>query len=69
MMLNADGKWQVKYYLPLNQIVVTSDVVVLERSVQLFTVQALHFLDSLNQFSEANTNCGSQNLRNREREL
>jgi hypothetical protein len=47
IILNADNNWQVKYYLPLNEIVVTNDVTMLKRSVELFTVQSLHFLDSL----------------------
>ena len=53
IILNADNKWQVKYYLPLNEIVVTNDVAMLKRSVELFTVQSLHFLDSLTIFSES----------------
>ena len=51
IVLNADNNWQLKYYLPLNEIVITSDVVMLKRSVELFTVQSLHFLDSLARFS------------------
>jgi hypothetical protein len=47
--MNADNKWQIKYYLPLYEILVTSDVAMLERSVQIFTVQALHYLDLLSE--------------------
>jgi len=49
VILNADNKWQIKYYLPLNEIVITDNMAMLERSVQLFTVQSLHFLDTLNE--------------------
>lgn len=52
VLLNADDKWQLKYYLPLKEIIVTNDVTMLERSVQLFTVQSLHFLDSMMQFTD-----------------
>lgn len=39
----------VKYYLPLNEIIITSEVGMLERSVQLFSVQSMHYLDTLAQ--------------------
>jgi hypothetical protein len=39
----------VKYFLPLNEIVLTSSRSMLERSVQLFNLQSMHFLDTLSQ--------------------
>lgn len=37
----------VKYFLPLNEIVLTSSISMLERSVQLFNLQSMHYLDTL----------------------
>lgn len=46
-MVYVDGQFIIKYYLPLNEIVITDNIAMLERSVQLFKVQATHFLDAL----------------------
>jgi len=37
----------IKYYLPLSDISITDDRTVLERSVQLFKVQSMSYLDNL----------------------
>jgi hypothetical protein len=37
----------IKYFLPLNEIVLTSSINMLERSVQLFNLQSMHYLDTL----------------------
>jgi hypothetical protein len=43
----VDGKPYIKYYLPLNEITISQDISALERSVQLFKVQAMHLLDKI----------------------
>jgi hypothetical protein len=42
-----DDKFVIKYFLPLSEIVITQNRSMLERSVQLFKVQAMHMLDTL----------------------
>lgn len=42
-----EGTSILKYYLPLNEITLTDNRSSLERSVQLFNVQSMHYLDSL----------------------
>lgn len=37
----------LKYYLPLQDITITNNISMLERSVQLFNVQSMHYLDTL----------------------
>ncbi len=46
-VLFLDGHFILKYYLPLHEIVITENISMLERSVQLFKVQATHVLDTL----------------------
>lgn len=48
-VINNEGKSILKYYLPLPEITVTDNISVLERGVQLFSVQSMHYLDSLMQ--------------------
>jgi hypothetical protein len=43
----AGERTTVKYFLPLNEIVLTSSISMLERSVQLFNLQSMHYLDTL----------------------
>lgn len=45
----TEGRVLVKYFLPLNQIVITSSRNMLERAVQLFNLQSMHYLDTLSQ--------------------
>lgn len=45
--LFVEGKFLIKYFLPLSEIVLTQDIAHLERSVQIFKVQAMHLLDTL----------------------
>lgn len=42
-----DKKSLIKYYLPLNDITFTDNISTLERSVQLFNLQSMHYLDTL----------------------
>lgn len=42
-----DKKTVVKYYLPIGEITITDNISLLERSVQLFNLQSMHYLDSL----------------------
>lgn len=35
----------IKYFLPLKQITISSDINIIKRSVHLFTVQSLQYLD------------------------
>jgi hypothetical protein len=44
-----EGKSQVKYYLPFNEIHFETNRDLLERAVQLFNVQSMHHLDTINQ--------------------
>lgn len=46
VMIN-EGKSTLKYYLPLSEITITNNISVLERGVQLFSVQSMHYMDSL----------------------
>lgn len=48
VVFNEDN-FILKYYLPLNEIVITDSISMLERSVQLFKVQAMHLLDTISQ--------------------
>jgi hypothetical protein len=44
-----EAKSTLKYYLPLPEITVTNSREALERSVNLFNVQSMHYLDTLAQ--------------------
>ncbi len=48
-VISSQDKTIIKYYLPLSQIIVTNNISMLERSVQLFNLQSMHFLDTLSQ--------------------
>jgi hypothetical protein len=41
------GERVVKYYFPIDEIKICNEIKVIERSVQLFTVQSMQFLDEL----------------------
>lgn len=43
----SEERTVIKYYLPLNEITITSNRSTLERAVQLFNVQSMHHLDTL----------------------
>lgn len=47
MVINDNKKSTIKYYLPLYDIQITTDRTLLERSVQLFNVHSMHYLDTL----------------------
>jgi hypothetical protein len=67
-VLTNDDKNTLKYYLPLNEISITNNRNMLERSVQLFNVQAMHYLDTLvthTQTSIINDNCSQRTFKNR----
>ena len=49
-----EDKSTLKYYLPLADISLTDNRTMLERSVQLFNVQSMHYLDTL--FNQENIN-------------
>ena len=58
----------IKYYLPLTDISITDDRTVLERSVQLFNVQSMSYLDNLlNQTlnTTLNENASQRTFKNR----
>ena len=58
----------LKYYLPLNELSITNDRSLLERSVHLFNVQSMHHLDTLaNQClnSTINESCSQRTFKNR----
>lgn len=42
-----NGQKIVKYYFSLSEISICNDIKVIERSVQLFTVKSVQFLDEL----------------------
>lgn len=54
-----ENKSTLKYYLPLPDINITDNRTTLERSVQLFNVQSMHYLDTLinmqDSFNQLNT--------------
>lgn len=50
-----ERKTIIKYFLPLNEIIITDNISMLERSVQLFNLQSMHYLDTLNQCALNNT--------------
>ncbi len=41
------GERVVKYYFPIDEIKICNEIKAIERSVQLFTVQSMQFLDEL----------------------
>jgi hypothetical protein len=43
----SEDRTVIKYYLPLNDITITTNRSALERAVQLFNVQSMHHLDTL----------------------
>lgn len=43
----SEANSTLKYYLPLNEITLTDQRSLLERSVHLFNVQSMHYLDTL----------------------
>ena len=46
-VLINESQSTLKYYLPLNEITITDNRSMLERSVQLFNVQSMLYLDTL----------------------
>jgi hypothetical protein len=54
-MIINERKTLIKYFLPLNEIVITNNISTLERSVQLFNIQSMHYLDTLSQNALNNT--------------
>ena len=54
-ILLKEDRSVVKYYLPLNEIIITQNINMLERSVQLFTLQSMHYLDTLAQQAHNST--------------
>lgn len=64
----AESQSTLKYYLPLNEITITDNRSMLERSVQLFNVQSMLYLDTLvSQCSKStiNENCSQRTFKNR----
>jgi hypothetical protein len=58
----------LKYYLPLNEITISDNRNMLERSVQLFNVQSMLYLDTLVTQclnSTINENCSQRTFKNR----
>jgi hypothetical protein len=45
--VTSEERTVIKYYLPLHEIKITSNRASLERAVQLFNVQSMHYLDTL----------------------
>jgi hypothetical protein len=63
-----EGRTLLKYYLPLNEITITSNRSTLERFVQVFTLQSMHYLDYLvNQGLNTtfNESCSQRTFKNR----
>lgn len=53
--MTVDKKTVVKYYLPIGEIRISDNISLLERSVQLFNLQSMHYLDGLAQKALSST--------------